>query len=65
MVGLPDFQYYRLQQDISSALDNARYQSQEFPSRELSLVVTKLQEAQMWFDAITTDKSVKDSNFHR
>jgi len=39
---------------IGSALDYAREQSDRTPSRELSLVVTKLEEAQLWMGRVKT-----------
>lgn len=45
-----------LDRRIGSALDYAREQATTGPSRELSLVITKLQEARLWMTEITVDE---------
>ena len=39
-------------QDIETALATAKRYSDQKPSREMSLVITKLQEAQLWMDVV-------------
>lgn len=51
---LPDHQAYALATNISIAFDAVKYAAEQFPSRELSLVITKLEEAELWLSHVTT-----------
>ncbi len=52
---LTEYHQMRLANEIEGALSYAQFVSQEAGSRELSLVITKLEEAQLWLSRVTTE----------
>lgn len=50
----------KLSDSIANSFNLAQEFSKKYPSRELSLVVTKLEEAMMWLDRYNTIKNFEE-----